>query len=79
MIKSPSEFLVSPMVQYEDKSSAGIEICQRDSNKALRHKARKLEEKWFSPYSPILYLDNFSIDSNFFELFAWQRFNKVVI
>ena len=40
LIKSPSEFLKSPMAQDEEKFPANTEVFKGESDEVLRHRAR---------------------------------------
>jgi len=48
LIKSPSEFLKSPMVQDEEESPANTEVCKGESDEVLRHWTRNSDEKRFN-------------------------------
>ena len=52
LIKSPSEFLTSPMVQDEEEFPANTEVCKGDSDEVLRHWARNSDEKRFNQWFP---------------------------
>ena len=48
LIKSPSEFLKSPMVQDEEEFPANTEVCKGESDEVLRHWVRNSDEKRFN-------------------------------
>ncbi len=52
LIKSPSEFLTSPMVQDEEEFPAHTEVCKGNPDEVLRHRARKSDEKRFNQCFP---------------------------
>ncbi len=52
LIKSPSEFLTSPMVQDEEESPANTEVFKGESDEVLRHWARNSDEKRFNQCFP---------------------------
>ncbi len=52
LIKSPSEFLKSPMVQDEEESPANTEVFKGEPDEVLRHWARNSDEKRFNQRFP---------------------------
>ncbi len=44
LTKSPSEFLVSPMVQDEEEFPANTEVFKGNSDEVLRHWVRKSDD-----------------------------------
>ncbi len=52
LIKSPSEFLKSPMVQDEEEFPANTEVFKGESDEVLRHWARNSDEKRFNQCFP---------------------------
>ncbi len=44
LIKSPSEFLTSPMAQDEEEIPANTEVFKGSSDEVLRHRARKSDD-----------------------------------
>ena len=50
LIKSPSEFLKSPMVQDEEEFPANTEVFKGESDEVLRHWARNSDEKRFNQW-----------------------------